>query len=149
MLVEKVWGDDLREEGIVVEHLGGIDDLAVIVRAFQPDAKAKLGVLVDHLVPGSKEFRIADQVMSPFVQITGTPYVDVWQAIRPQTLGIKAWPVIPKGQDWKTGMCQFFGVPDSGVLWKKLLGQVSSYKDLEPSLVGAVEQLIDFITVDQ
>ena len=26
-LVEKIWGDDLRHVGVVVEHLGGIDDL--------------------------------------------------------------------------------------------------------------------------
>ena len=30
-LVEKVWGDDLRIEGVVVEYLGGIDDLAIVV----------------------------------------------------------------------------------------------------------------------
>ena len=32
-LVEKVWGDDLRVEGIVVEPLHGIDDLAAAVAA--------------------------------------------------------------------------------------------------------------------
>ena len=35
-LVEKVWGDDLRVEGIVVEPLHGIDDLAGAVAAFRP-----------------------------------------------------------------------------------------------------------------
>jgi hypothetical protein len=33
-------------------------------------------------------------------------------------------------------------------LWKRLLGQVGSYADLEPSLVGAVESLIDFVTLE-
>jgi hypothetical protein len=33
----------------------------------------------------------------------------------------------------------------TGELWRHLLGQVSSYRDLEPSLVGAVEELIDFV----
>ena len=28
-LVEKVWGEDLRLEGVVVEYLGGVDDLGV------------------------------------------------------------------------------------------------------------------------
>ena len=36
-LVEKVWGDDLRIEGVVVEYLGGIDDLAGHLRDFGPD----------------------------------------------------------------------------------------------------------------
>ena len=30
-LVEQVWGDDLRVEGVVVEYLGGVDDLVDIV----------------------------------------------------------------------------------------------------------------------
>ena len=52
-------------------------------------------MLVDHLVPDSKESRIADAVMaSPGaagnVLIVGHPYVDVWQAIRPAVLGIDA-----------------------------------------------------------
>src|SRR6476619_3312465 len=60
-LVEKVWGDDLRVEGVVVEHLGGIDDLPAVVRDFGPAPERRLGVLVDHLVPGSKESRLAAQ----------------------------------------------------------------------------------------
>jgi hypothetical protein len=30
--------------------------------------------------------------------------------------------------------------------WKQLLGRVASWTDLEPPLIGAVEQLIDFVT---
>ena len=30
--------------------------------------------------------------------------------------------------------------------WKHILGKVSSYADLEPSLLGRVEELIDFVT---
>ena len=37
-LVERVWGDDLRIEGIVVERLDGADHLADEVRAFGPHA---------------------------------------------------------------------------------------------------------------
>ena len=58
-LVEKVWGDDLRVEGVVVEYLEGVDDLAEQLRDFRPGPERKVGVLVDHLVPGSKESRIA------------------------------------------------------------------------------------------
>lgn len=35
-LVEKIWGDDLRVEGIVVEPLHGVDDLAGAIRDFSP-----------------------------------------------------------------------------------------------------------------
>ncbi|MEO3933355.1 DUF3097 domain-containing protein [Micrococcaceae bacterium Sec7.4] len=156
-LVEKVWGDDLRVEGIVVEPLHGIDDLAGAVAAFRPGPGRRLGVLVDHLVPDSKESRIAAAVMaSPGaagnVLIVGHPYVDVWQAIRPAVLGIEKWPVIPRGVDWKTGILTAFGWPhstkeDIGLGWQKLLGAVRNYADLEPSLLGRVEEVIDFLTV--
>ncbi|GAA1759038.1 DUF3097 domain-containing protein [Pseudarthrobacter sulfonivorans] len=155
-LVEKVWGDDLRVEGIVVEPLHGIDDLAGAVAAFGPGPNRRLGILVDHLVPDSKEWRIAAGVMaSPGaagnVLIVGHPYVDVWQAIRPAVLGIEQWPVVPRGQDWKTGILAAFGWPhatkeDIGLGWQKLLGAVRSYADLEASLLGRVEEVIDFLT---
>jgi hypothetical protein len=146
-LVEKVWGDDLRVEGVVVERLDGIDDLEAVIAAFGPGPDARLGVLVDHLVAGSKESRITARLADAHVRIAGTPYVDVWQAIRPAVAGIGAWPVIPMGRPWKEGICEAFGEPSPGRLWKQLLGRVTTYADLEPSLVGAVESLIDFVTV--
>ena len=145
-LVEKVWGDDLRVEGIVVELLDGIDHLADVIDEYSPAADARLGVLVDHLVPGSKESRIAADLQGPHVLIRGTPFVDVWQAIRPGVIGLSAWPVIPKGRSWKEGICEALGDPVPGRLWKRLLSQVRNYVDLEASLVGAVEELIDFVT---
>jgi hypothetical protein len=147
-LVEKVWGNDLRQCAIVVERLDGIDDLAREVASFRPGPTRRLGVLVDHLVAGSKEARIAAAVQSPHVLVTGTPYVDIWQAIRPKVLGIDAWPVVPRGRPWKEGICEAFGVAEPGVLWRKLLASVTTYADLEPALVGAVEQLIDFVTAE-
>ena len=73
-LVEKVWGDDLRHVGVAVEYLGGIDDLPAIVAQFRPSAERRLGVLVDHLVTGTKESRLVDDVMrgpyGPSVLIT-------------------------------------------------------------------------------
>ncbi|HEU4490684.1 MAG TPA: DUF3097 family protein [Jiangellales bacterium] len=42
-LVEKVWGDDIRVEGVVVEVLGGIDDLPARVAAFRPGPGRRLG----------------------------------------------------------------------------------------------------------
>jgi hypothetical protein len=144
-LLEKVWGDDLRDAGVVVEPLGGIDDLAAAVRAFRPGPRRRLGVLVDHLVPGSKEQRIVDTVRDPHVRITGHPYVDVWQGVRPRTLGIAAWPQVPRGQPWKEGICAALGVDEPPAFWRRLLRSVDSYADLEQPLIGAVEQLLDFV----
>jgi hypothetical protein len=146
-LVEKVWGDDLRVEGVVVERLDGMDDLAAVVAEFAPGPGRRLGVLLDHLVDGTKEARAAAAVRHPHVLVTGTPYVDVWQAVRPRAAGIDAWPVIPRGRPWKEGVIAALGVRATpGEFWRTLLGRVSSYADLDPTLVGAVEQLIDFVT---
>ncbi|MCY0903737.1 DUF3097 domain-containing protein [Arthrobacter sp. H14-L1] len=156
-LVEKVWGDDLRVEGIVVEPLHGVDDLAGAIRAFAPGPGRRLGILVDHLVNGSKESRIAADAMRvpgarDNVLIVGHPYVDVWQAIRPQVLGIPVWPQVPREVEWKVGILRSFGWPhrtptDVALGWRRLLGKVSSYADLEPALLGRVEEVIDFLTV--
>lgn len=145
-LVEKVWGDDLRVEGVVVEPLHGADDLAETIERFQPGHDRRLGILLDHLVADTKEWRLAATIDHRDVLITGHPFVDVWQAIRPSVIGIGEWPTIPRGTDWKTGVCRalgFAGTP--GEFWTQLLARVSSYRDLEPALVGAVEQLIDFV----
>ncbi|AKG42883.1 hypothetical protein SXIM_14990 [Streptomyces xiamenensis] len=147
-LVEKVWGDDLRIEGVVVEYLEGIDDLPAIVREFGPSADARLGVLVDHLVPGSKESRIAASVTDPNVLIVGHPFIDIWEAVKPSSVGIAAWPRVPRGQDWKTGVCRALGWPaNTGAAWQHILGKVHSFRDLEPTLLGPVEHLIDHVTV--
>jgi hypothetical protein len=153
-LVEKVWGHDLRVEGVVVEPLHGADDLLDAVRAFRPGPGRRLGVLLDHLVPGSKETRIAQGVRAEYgahVTVLGHPYVDVWQAIRPQVLGIESWPVVPRGEPWKNGVLAALGRPSStpadvAAGWRWLLSRVSTYADLEPSLLGRVEELIDSVT---
>ena len=148
-LVERVWGDDLRVEGVVVEYLGGIDDLAAVVRDFRPGPDRRLGVLVDHLVAGSKESRIAAEITSAHVLVVGHPYVDVWQAVRPAAVGIAGWPEVPRGQPWKEGVCRALGWPvDTAAAWRRILGCVDSYADLEPSLLGRVEEVIDFVTQD-
>ena len=147
-LVERVWGDDLRIEGVVVEPLHGIDDLAAVIRDFAPSPGRRLGVLVDHLVPGTKESRIVAGIRHPHVLVTGHPYVDVWQAVRPASVGIAAWPTVPRGQPWKEGVCAALGVADVNEMWRRVLGAVDSYADLDTPLLGAVERLIDFVTGD-
>jgi hypothetical protein len=145
-LVERVWGDDLRVEAVVVEPLDGIDDLGDRVRGFAPDRGRRLGVLVDHLVPGSKESRIVAGIRHPEVLVLGHPYVDVWQAVKPAALGIPAWPAVPRGEDWKTGVCRALGWGDPRDGWRRVLAAVDSYADLEVPLLRAVEELIDFVT---
>ncbi len=154
-LVERVWGADLRVEGVAVEYLDGIDDLSDVVRVFGPAPGRRLGVLVDHLVTGSKESRIAADVargpLGRLVLIVGHPYVDVWQAVKPERLGLTAWPTIPRTMSWKHGICQTLGWPhrsqaDVASAWQRILASVHSYTDLEPSLLGRVEELIDFVT---
>jgi hypothetical protein len=145
-LVERIWGDDLRIEGVVVEPLDGIDALDAEVRAFAPGPQRRLGVLVDHLVPGSKESRIVAAVDSPYVLVTGHPYIDVWQAVKPERVGIRAWPVIPPGRPWKEGVCAAVGVADPTDMWRRVLAGVSSYRDVETPLINAMERLIDFVT---
>ncbi|HEX6876792.1 MAG TPA: DUF3097 domain-containing protein, partial [Nocardioidaceae bacterium] len=154
-LVEKVWGDDLRIEGVVVEYIEGVDDLAEHLQEFRPAPERKVGVLVDHLVAGSKESRIAQSVarspVGKHVLIVGHPFVDIWQAVKPDRLGMKQWPVIPRNVEWKRGECQQLGWPhrdqaDIARAWKHILSKVQSYADLEPTLLGRVEELIDFVT---
>jgi hypothetical protein len=148
-LVEKVWGDDLRVEGVVVEYLEGIDDLPAIVAEFAPEPGRRLGVLVDHLVAGSKESRIAATVRSPHVLVVGHPYIDIWAAVKPVSVGIRAWPDVPRGRPWKEGVLEALGwYVEPHVAWRRILGGVRGWTDLEPELLGRVEELIDFVTAD-
>ncbi len=144
-LVERVWGHDLRVEGVVVEPLDGVDDLPSLVRTFAPTSSRRLGVLVDHLVAGSKESRVVAQVSSPHVLVTGHPYVDVWQAVKPSSVGIAAWPVVPRGVPWKEGVCAALGWGESWEGWKRVLSCVDSYRDLEVPLLQSMERLVDFV----
>ena len=154
-LVEQVWGDDLRVEGVVVEYLGGVDDLVGIVEEFRPGPGRRLGVLVDHLVAGSKEARIAEAVRrgpgGVHTLVVGHPFIDIWQAVKPGRLGISSWPVVPRGEDWKHGVCRALGwqhteQADIARAWKRIRGRVRNWNDLEPVLIGRVEELIDFVT---
>jgi hypothetical protein len=145
-MVERVWGHDLRVEGVVVQPLDGVDELAGRVAEFGPSGQRRLGVLVDHLVAGSKESRIVAAVVDPDVLVTGHPYVDIWQAVKPASVGIRAWPVVPKGQSWKDGVCAALGWGEPREGWRRVLGGVRTFRDLETPLVGAVERLIDFVT---
>ena len=143
-LVQHVWGEELAELAIVVEPMHGIDGLVDMVGDFDPSSTRRLGVLVDHLVAGSKEERITRQVAGPHVLVTGHPFVDVWAGVRPQVMGLDAWPDVPRSVEWKQGMCAALGVSLTD-FWPRLRNRVRTFADLRPELVGAVEQLIDFV----
>ena len=154
-LIEQVWGDDLRVEGVVIERLGGVDDLIDIVEKFRPGPTRRLGMLVDHLVAGSKESRLADAVRrGPYgshTVVVGHPFVDIWQAVKPARVGLDQWPDVPRGVDWKHGVCDAMGWPhahqaDIAAAWRRIRTRVRDWNDLEPSLIGRVEELIDFVT---
>lgn len=154
-LVQHVWGHDLAVAGIAVELLDGADNLQQVLQQYQPHAKARAGILLDHLVVGSKETllatRIQEQWGSEAVMIAGHPYVDVWQAVKPARVGLEQWPEVPRDEDIKVGTLRRLGwahgtKEDIGLGWQKILGQVRNYRDLEAPLLGAVESLIDFVT---
>lgn len=153
-LVQHVWGDDLAEVGVVVQLLEGVDHLEEILEVFGPSDEVRAGILVDHLVEGSKESRIAQRVQSRWssgVLVVGHPFVDIWQAVKPARLGLTRWPDIPRGTDIKHGTLDALGwshanQADIAMGWKRILAQVRNYKDVEPALLGRVEELIDFVT---
>ena len=144
------------------DHLGGLGELEYMVRlvtgaplpcAASPAARA--GILVDHMVPGSKESRIAEAVSARWpgaVLVLGHPFVDIWQAVKPARVGLERWPDVPRGIDIKHGTLEALGWPhadqrDIAMGWKRILSTVRTYRDLEPALLGRVEELIDFVTV--
>jgi hypothetical protein len=102
------------------------------------------------MVAGSKESRIAQAAndrYQPNVLVIGHPYVDVWQAVKPSVIGIDVWPQVPKGTPWKAGIIDALGWNLSERdAWKRILGAVKTYQDLEPAMLGRVEELIDFVT---
>ncbi len=151
-LISKIWGSDLAYEGIMIEELFGADNLPQILSVFGPSESKRAGIMLDHLIPGSKEARIAAKVAAmEGVLVLGHPYVDVWQAIKPGVVGLKAWPQVPRGEDIKKGTLARMGWPhatveDIGLGWAKILAAVRDYRDLEPAFLGRMEELIDFVT---
>lgn len=153
-LVQHVWGEDLAYEGVAVQLLDGVDNLEKILEDFSPNSEVRAGILVDHLVPGSKESRVAQRIQQRWgdsVLVLGHPFVDIWQAVKPQRVGLTSWPEIPRNIDIKKGTLAALGLPHNSQAdiargWQAILARVRNYKDLEPDLLGPVEQLIDFVT---
>ena len=73
-------------------------------------------------------------------------------AVKPARVGLERWPDVPRGIDIKHGTLDALGWPhadqrDIAMGWKRILSTVRTYRDLEPALLGRVEELIDFVTV--
>ena len=154
-LVEQVWGDDLRVEGVVVEYLGGIDDLVAIVEEFRPGPVDGWACSSTTWSPARR--RPASPTRSAGAQAARTRSSSAIRSSTsgrrssPRRLGVSAWPVIPKGVDWKKGVCRALGWPhaqqaDIARAWQRIRGRVRDWNDLEPALIGRVEELIDFVT---
>lgn len=144
-IVEKIWGHDLRVEGVVVEYLEGLDNLPERLAEFRPEPARRVGVLADHLVRGTKEMRLTQNV-GPHVLVTGHPFIDIWAAVKPASVGIRAWPEVPRGEDWKQGICDRLGWHDPKEGWNRVYSAVRNFRDVDPTLIGAVERLVDFVT---
>ena len=156
-LVEKVWGDDLRVEGVVVEMMDGVDDLAGIIAEFQPGPGRRLGVLVDHLVPGTKEARIVEQAraLPGLARARADPRPPLRRRVAvgapgaPRLAAVAGHPprhVVEARHLRRARAGRTTRQADIARAWKRILGTVRTYADLEPTLLASVEELIDFVT---
>jgi len=130
--------------------LGGTDPAALLVGDPVPDQVPAPVAPTAPQRPRWTAGRVVSLVIGS-VLVLGHPYVDVWQAVRPERVGLDAWPVIERGTEWKRGILRELGWPadeqaDVARAWQRILRSVRSYADLEPSLLGRVEELIDFVT---
>ena len=80
-------------------------------------------------------------------------FIDVWQAVKPERIGIKRWPEVPMDVDWKKGTLAALNLPhanqkDVAQAWQAILARVTSFRDLDPAFVTEMEKLIDFVTQD-
>ena len=155
-LVEKIWGDDLRDVGVVVEYLEGVDDLPAIVeglpagpwpaarRARRPPRRRLQGE------PDRRRGRprpARPRRRPPVHRRLGRGQA---RAARPGARG----RTYRREQPWKEGVLRRIGWPtstpqDVAAAWRRILRAVTSYGDLEPELLGRVEELIDFVTAPE
>ena len=104
-------------------------------------------MLVDHLVPGSKEAPSPPTSARTHVLVTGHPYVDIWQAVKPacgRHRRMAGHPARYRLEDRRLRAARL-ARPGHG-LADGTRCACNSYADLEVPLLEAVEQLIDFVT---
>ncbi len=145
-LIERVWGDDLRDRG----RRGGGPARRRHPSGSHPRVRAgpepALGVLVDHLVPGSKEALIAAAVSCRIraghrASVRGRLAGGEAQGGRHRRMAAD-----PEGHRLEDRRLLAAGMADPATGWRTVLAAVNSYADLEVPLLTAVEHLIDFVT---
>ena len=110
-LVEKIWGDDLRDVGVVVEYLEGVDDLPAIVDEFRRSRGRGSASSSTTSSPAPRRAGSPPAVRDPDVLVVGHPFIDIWAAVKPAAVGLAAWPDVPRGQPWKEGVLRRIGWP--------------------------------------
>jgi len=96
------------------------------------------------LVEGRHDAELVEQVWGDDLRVEGV-------VVKPARVGLEAWPTVPRAIEWKHGICAALGWPhrdqtDIAKAWARIRGSVRDWTDLEPELIGRVEELIDFVT---
>jgi hypothetical protein len=123
-LIEGMWGDELRAEGVSVQHFDPWQSVTDAIETWRPGPGRRLGVLTGARDP-------LDITMT-HVLVIAIPFPEIWLAVKPKVLGMTGWPNDPAA------------TPEP--VRQRLVGSVRGYGDLDPALVGAVEALVDFMT---
>ena len=140
-----------------MEYLDGVDDLAEHLRDFRPGPERRVGVLVDHLVPGlqgepDRRSRCAKSPVGKHVLIVGHPFIDIWaggeaRAARHRRRGRRSRAASSgRRASASSSAGRTATRPTSPAPGSTSSAAVRSYADLEPALLGRVEELIDFVT---
>ena len=126
--------------------MDGVDDLAGIIADFQPgpgDASASSSTTSCRAPRrrASSTRRAPCPASPPTCGSSGTPTSTSGSRCARSGSGWQQWPVIPRGTSWKHGICAELGWPhdtqaDIARAWKRILGTVRTYADLEPTLLG-------------
>ena len=146
-LVERIWGHDLRVEGVVVEYLEGVDDLPAIVEEFGaragPPAR-RAGRPPGARLQGEPDRRPGDLAGRAGRRPPVHRHLAGGQALR---CSASRPGRTCRAGSWKEGVIAALGWRmDAGRRVAAHPGPVSTYADLEPALLGRVEELIDFVT---
>ncbi len=83
--------------------------------------------------------------------MVGHPFIDIWEAVKPARIGVAAVAGHPEGPGLEARRVRGAGLDardqaDIAAAWQKIRGRVRDWTDLEPELIGRVEELIDFVT---
>ena len=146
-----------QTRAIVDSYVAGesADDAVRVTRMLRASG---LLVTLDYLGEETGDAQRAAATAAQYVHLLGklgaeglTEDGAVEVSVKPTALGLPAWPDVPRGESWKEGVLRRIGwahatPADVALAWRRILRSVTSYADLEPELLGRVEELIDFVT---